>query len=242
MTAYFIYPPHKVMFTRVHKCGTHSTKYLILREADLIPEYGNAWQPKLLERYTIKKPAAKKCADYTHIHFVRNPYKRFVSAYVYFFLRGLMFPKGRLKMVKDMLAEYNNNPTFENVVAFITSFKDPKKIDQHFRPQHLSYFPQGKEVHVIKLDKDIDKLNTLLRAKGFKNQFINYQKEIKKDRLYYERVPVDFKVHQKNWDFFIDNYLSHQKVPDYEAFYTDELKKKIYNYFKKDFIKFNYPK
>ena len=71
----------------------------------------------------------------------------------------------------------------------------------------------------------------------FTQNFINYNKEI--INHYKTRIDHIEKVHNKTADYF--NQFS-QTIPKYEYFLTEELKEKIYNFYKKDFELFKYNK
>jgi hypothetical protein len=160
--------------------------------------------------------------DYYVFSFVRNPYDRLVSAWKW----------GQLKFEKEgHLPFYNKERavSFEEYVLLTTDFdycKDHKNLwseydEYHTLPQ-FEFFPQLNGGHYF-----TDKINT-----DFTCDFIGR----------FENLNEDFKKVCKDLNI-LEYQLPHaynSKTFKVNSSWTDELKDKVYNYYKKDFDLFGY--
>ena len=91
----------------------------------------------------------------------------------------------------------------------------------------------GSEVPIT---TNVKPIKALFEGQGFTQDFINFQKEF---NIYKTRIDISETVHNKPADYF-DQF--DKTIPKYEYFLTEELKEKIYNFYKKDFMLFKYNK
>lgn len=160
--------------------------------------------------------------DYYVFSFVRNPYDRLVSAWKW----------GQLKFEKEGdLPFYNKERavSFEEYVLLITDLdyrKDHKNLwneydEYHTLPQ-FEFFPQLNGGHYF-----TDKINS-----DFTCDFIGRFEDLNKD---FEKVCEDLNM--------LEYQLPHaynSKTFKVNSSWTDELKDKVYNYYKNDFDLFEY--
>lgn len=160
--------------------------------------------------------------DYYVFSFVRNPYDRLVSAWKW----------GQLKFEKEGdLPFYNKERavSFEEYVLLTTDLdyrKDHKNLwseydEYHTLPQ-FEFFPQLNGGHYF-----TDKINS-----DFTCDFIGRFEDLNKD---FEKVCEDLNM--------LEYQLPHaynSKTFKVNSSWTDELKDKVYNYYKNDFDLFEY--
>jgi hypothetical protein len=238
MVLYFICLERKIIFSRIPKCAAESIRYLILNEQNKYKVPSDIWRkmkPNIIGDNRIHRNYLK----FDFIYIVRNPYYRLVSGYI----NKVMDRKSNdnfLPIIKNILKNnYDLRVSFEEFIKFIIK-QNPKSLDLHFMPQHLFLkFQKGINHNIFKLEKDVDKLNIFLEKKGFNNKFINFNKEVQNN--YLTKTIINEKIHKKKYPFF-KKYIDRKQIPNYESFYTDELKELVYNYYKNDFKLLGYKK
>lgn len=211
---------------------------------------------KVFEKYTIQdedeamefvKDNRDEVKDYKVIKFVRNPYKRAVSSFVWAYMfyqnlgpsiheihhkYGFHWVATDMKHSRINKKIYSANRDEFTFIDFLTILKENKqnieKCHGHFRAQYNkadSYgFIQKQEEGFEKLNKEFD----LELEKELKHTHDKIQLEEPCDK-----TPLKEVMDVSNW---------RNVMPDYKYFLTDEAKELIYEIYQKDFETFNYDK
>lgn len=154
--------------------------------------------------------------------FVRNPYSRLLSAYK---------NRVRIKHVqhsedyKNILAMKKMNIadpmsprapeiTFGDFATYVCNHQDIQKMDNHWRPQHL-----------------------VIRFGVINYSFIGFLESFKDDFSY---VLSHIKAPQKKWREMVSTKYNASPQTNLKDFYTDELKKMVYETYQEDFSLFGY--
>ena len=239
---YHYSPTRNTIIQVAEKAGVESARYLILREEKIANPY-NIWidNSRFFGENMITLPKEAR-----NISIVRNPYTRLVSGYIDKFLTGNY---NKLPFCQNIKKYYNNRDdnlrvSFQELVNYIIN--QPKnELDTHFKPQYLQHKLMNNSV-ILKLE-NINEINNHLKTLEFDNSFDNYR-----DKHLYNWKRVDIKnahtLLYKDFDI-AENRKYYDKiglkydgaeVPKVENFYTKDLKDKVYNYFKEDFVQFEY--
>ncbi|HUJ79575.1 MAG TPA: sulfotransferase family 2 domain-containing protein [Nitrospiria bacterium] len=240
--SYFICPSRKVIFSAIPKSGVESLRYLILRE-EREPNPHRIWEPRF-DKYiiTIRRSFP---ADHAYLVIVRNPYHRLVSGYLDKFLTGnfhlLPFCETAMHFYRRSMHD-GRRVNFEEFVTFLVA-QPPHLVDPHFQPQ-TSLFRMCSRARIYKLEER--GIHDALRELGFTHEFLNYRSH----HLYslrHEHVP---NAHQQYYGEFdiaerrmtpVDPPhaagigFEGAVVPAYGDFYTEALRKLVYEYYADDF-------
>lgn len=247
----------KTYFAYIPKNGVESLLLLALRENGVEIKTSVAiWdiQPHVMSG-VIKD-------GYNYISISRNPYNRLVSGYIDKFLTGNYNSLSFCKNVSNYYSRDLNDDrrvSFEELVNYLIT--QPKhSIDGHFATQ-ISSVNLSKNPEIIKLE-NVSDIQYRLKTLGFDNKFDNYRKiylygwkktDIKDaHKLYFK----DFDIYDtyRGYEYqtgkilgvdkhgYLDDDRNHGVLPHYDNFYTDELREKVYNFYKEDFEYFGYEK
>jgi hypothetical protein len=243
----FYCPKHNVIIQVAPKCGEESVRYLIFREENIENPH-NIW--KNVKEIQIPKSLLLIPKI---ICIVRNPYNRLVSGYIDKFLTGNYHHLPFCKKVKEYYKRDDDNKriTFKEFVNYIIS-QPYDSLDPHFKPQFLQH-NLNNSVYILKLE-NISEIERILCIVGFKNKFINYRdehlykfKKKKYNNNVYDMYYKDFDIaeNRNNREELRPSGCDgvgyqNANIPYYDDFYDEELKKKIYSYYKDDFKIFNY--
>ena len=165
--------------------------------------------------------------NYTTIIFIRNPYKRIISGFL------------------DKYRESGEHRYFWKTptISFVQFVDELIKNTwimvepHHFKPQTSEYF--NKKILLSKSIKfyDIENIDYIyienLYNKKIPDKVLNYRRGhertscIKKDKI------LEKNVYNLNLDEYIDYNV------DIKYFYNEEIKNKVFNFYKNDFIFFN---
>jgi hypothetical protein len=164
--------------------------------------------------------------DYIVILFIRNPYKRLVSGFLdKYKLNGEL----RYKWTKNI------SLTFINFVNELITGKYIMIDKHHFTPQLSEQF----NLKIIKHSKlfifDIEKINYEFLEKLYNIKIPDEVLNFRGDNIYKATNIVNYNMSNINIDKIIEDSL---KI-SYDKFYTKEIKEKIYNFYKLDFVFFN---
>lgn len=236
----------KTHFAYLPKCAVESLILLILKEnQENIKSAGYIWD----RLHTIKSHNINK--NYNYLVISRNPYNRLVSGYIDKFLTGnfslLPFCKNVMKYYEREMND-NRRISFQELVEYLQK-QNIDNIDGHFASQ-ISLINIDSNPELFKLE-DINNIKDKLKLIGFENTLENYRKIY----LYgwqKENIKEAYKLHYKDYYIFdelrgykpgyIDENGNNGIMPYYDNFYNEELRKKVYEIYKKDFKYFNYEK
>ena len=239
---YYISHKRKTIVTHIAKNGCESLRYLLLKDENIFKEEMDIWnkmtQNIIHNPHHVRYFITQK--NYKLITIVRDPYRRLVSGYVDKILGNnynyLQFCKNIMQFYRR---DFNDKRrvTFEEFVNYVVAHKNYHAMDEHFKPQSYCYHLNMPKNTIMKLE-DIKPIKEFFDEQGFTQNFINYNKEII-SRHYKTQIDNNEKVHNKTADYF--NKFD-KTIPKYEYFLTEELKEKIYNFYKKDFVLYKYNK
>lgn len=207
----------------------------------------------------VRNKLPKKYNDYKIIMFIRNPYKRLISGFLdkYVLEDGFKLkipiikpnpkikPKTKTKAItitktkikinsKKKITKYisKNKITFEKFVDELIKHKYRTIDKYHFIPQTEEYFKQD-----MKIDKifEIGKID-------YKYIEDLYEKKIPTDVLNYRGyhiVKYETNTIGKSYGIPIGQLKERKIMPSVKSFFSDKIKKKVYNFYEKDFIFIN---
>lgn len=163
--------------------------------------------------------------NYTVILFIRNPYKRLVSGFLdKYKLNGEL----RYKWTKDIPL------TFNNFVNELVTGKYIMVDRHHFTPQLSEQF----DLKIIKHPKlfifDIEKINYEFLEKLYNIKIPDEVINFRGDHIYKGANIVNYNMSNINIDKITQDSL---KI-SYDKFYTKEIKEKVLNFYKQDFLFF----
>ncbi len=206
----------KIVFGWSAKCGcTHFKKiFYNLRDG-----HENDFNPHTIEAFLT--PIPEDIENYTTVIVCRNPYERLIS--------GFRDKYG----INEECRSYQWNKieiTFEEFVNELLNNTWEKVNLHHFTPQTSEMFDEEKlqksgKLIIYDINKiDYDMLENLFEKKIPVSLLI-------KNNCYY----VDEKkcIEKKIFDVNLDLYQNYKISPKY--FYNEELKEKVYNFYKNDF-------
>ncbi len=205
---------HKCIFLHIPKAaGTSIERFLRSTDPD-IPE-------KVLRKRGFSR-FLNDHLDYYIFSFVRNPYDRFVSAWKW----------GELKFSKEGdLPFYKKSRAipFEEYVLLTT--------DLDYRSNHIELWSEYDEYHTLPQFEFFPNLNgghyfTDKINSDFICDFIGRFENINED---FNKVCLNIGVKELKLPHAYNSKTFKQPLE-----WTDELKEKVYNYYKKDFELFNY--
>lgn len=234
MVYYYISHKRKVIINHTPKCCCESIRYLFLDDENKFTKNADIWYKISGNIVTNIRPFLR---SYDVIYIVRNPFYRLVSGYIDKMIRS----QPTLKICRQIISHYKSDGirrvTFEQFVNFIIR-QDKKTLDEHFKPQvNLINLNPDFNFKIYQLEKDKNIINDLLKEKGFKKGFVNYNKDVLK--TYFKKINIMGKIHDKDYQHY-KQYIKEKIIPNYEAFYTNELIIKVFDFYKDDFIKLGY--
>jgi len=162
-------------------------------------------------------------SNFKIILFIRNPYERIIS--------------GCLNKYTYQHSQYRHNwkqglenLTFNNFVNTITDEGLGKQIDRHhFTPQTTEEWSDRLLKHSDLIVMDIKNIDYSILNDVFKTNTI---KEVRQNQTELKGKNII----DNAWNIQIDELL--KMSPDYTCLYNNELKEKVYNFYKKDFETF----
>jgi hypothetical protein len=248
---YLICEKRKTYFAYTPKSGVESLILLVLKEQGEKNITSDIWS-----RNTPYIRHGEVPNGYFYIVICRNPYDRLSSAYIDKFLTGNFFHLPFCKQVMDFYERSMDDErriSFEELVNFLIT--QPKhNIDAHFATQ-ISTINTKQNPDILKLE-NIPGIVSKLKELNFDNKFDNYRHIylygwIKEDiKEAYKMGFNEYKIFDtfrgypldENEQGYKDENNNHGIMPYYENFYNDELKEKVYNFYKEDFEYFRYEK
>jgi hypothetical protein len=165
--------------------------------------------------------------NYTTIIICRNPYKRIISGFL-----------DKYRLNGEFRKLYKNKPlSFSRFVNDLIKNKWQKVDYHHFTPQTTEKF--NKNILLSKSIKfyDIENIdyNYIENLYNVKIPESLLHKKMGHERKY--QINTDIVIDYNVYDINIDEY---QKcIVDIKYFYNDEIKNKIFNFYKEDFDFFN---
>jgi len=205
----------KIIFGWSAKCGCSHIKkiywFLITNNNDHIIHFKD-------NREKNKLP--NNIEEYKTILIIRNPYERIISGFLDKYKDSGEF---RWMWKKDTLTFSNFvNEVIINNWKFIEYHHFIPQTNEQFNKQHIL---KSKELKIYDI-KDIDySYIENLYQKKIPQNVINF----KGDHIRKAIIPFENHV----FDLFIDEYIDYKISIDY--FYNEDIKEKIYNYYKNDF-------
>lgn len=246
MAQHLVCEKRKTYFAYTPKCGVESLILLVLKEQ------GEENVSEIWTKHIKYMRKGKIPSGYTYISICRDPYNRLVSAYIDKFLTGNY---KLLPFCRKVANHYNRNiedpkrVSFEELINFLIN--EPKhSTDGHFATQ-ISSINVSDNPEIYKLE-NIDSISNRLESLNFENKFDNYrhiylygwEKSDIKDahKMYFN----DFEIYDELRGYSGQNSFNennnHGVMPYYDNFYNEDLKEKVYNFYKEDFEYFNYDK
>lgn len=258
--SFILFLKYKLIFTHIFKSGCESLRFLSLYEnhqvtLDIINKWN--WDSWCLSNDHIhSQNVFDKRNDrnkYEWITIVRNPITRIVSLYVNLLIKN----KKKSILLSDILNCYNldrtESITFEEFVEYIIN-KDRNTQNNHLRHQ-VDYIHYDFKNHIHKTKifhlENINEINDFFKSKNFRLSYFpkvgsNISPNIGVSRKDFEAEckKKDFKkyVGDKNYSYFQSYIENHNIFPIYNNFLNDDLKNKLYEYYKDDFIYLGYDK
>ena len=123
----------------------------------------------------------------------------------------------------------------KELVKYIITQK-PGDLDPHMRPQTLLFDYKIQNNTIFKIEES-EKISQKLKEYGFKNEFVNFDKDILKHNDKKIDMDENETIYNKDYTFFKE---MKNVVPKYKYFYNDELRNLVYNYYYNDFNLLNY--
>ena len=165
----------------------------------------------------------------------RDPYNKLISGYLNKYVEHLKYFK--------FLEQHNIKKDQINTFSKFVNIIDKRGISvlhrDHFRLQ-ISILNENTKIHNSFLTEEIDKLivflnkhienydkNLTLDSKNF--QFVNVSKHNIKFKYDLEKKPYDLNRNE------LINLIKEKKIPNYELFYNEKLKKIVNKHYLKDF-------
>ena len=237
MLAYVI-PEKKILISHLPKCGCQSLRAFTLdANNDTKVEDFSKFPGKNLWGYfdsthTTKEVEKHIQEGYELISVVRSPYARLVSAYVNKIL-GKNYHLSDLykEIVKEAGGDDTQRISFEEFVNVLSKGNNINR-DAHWMPQTKLLAGFVDKTTVIKLENSEYLYQYLLEKTGAK-----YKKYIPSDNL--DKVNTNIDVSKANF-LELEEYILNKNQPDFECFYTVELKSKVFKMYKFDFDLLDY--
>ena len=203
----------------------------------------------LLNRYN--KTDKQKLLEYRKIYVCRNPYSRIVSCFIDKYINGHFSFYFNLNIkikniINYLLSDSYIKPTFKEFInlvyeKFVLSRYTLLEFD-HLTPQFSINYTN------FKFDK-IYKLEDLDNSKFLEDEFDIYDKNQDKgqDKSQDKSHKDNHNNNCSNSEYIINNAFDldykkllelkkSKKIPNYTCFYNDDIKKKVYEIYKTDFI------
>ena len=223
----------KIIFVHIPKTGGGTIEkslgiYGGDNNGNLSPDHSilyGKYKNKFLQHLTISEIKEKNIKDfesYKKISFVRNPYDKIISEYLW---RIQMYGKRRLEFKEFIIEEVI--PRKNNINKFVKNFyKDESLIpflDAHYVNQ-TNYLYQNKILAVDEIGK-----------------FENFESDFKR---IFNKKPINTKIHKSkiNYTYYLikkllPNFLANKM---YRRYYNHETKEMIKNEYSEDLKVFNY--
>ncbi len=213
---------YRILIATNPKCGCTSVKDWFLKIHDITcKEDIHPWIGKHIKELDIgfDPGQIEKYRGYLKLLFIRNPYEKMVSGYIH-------------RIVKTNKKEYYGYElsTFEN---FIKYFHKVQKFDiTHFSLQtssHFDYLPNDWTWDFVIDIKYLDREINIINQKIGKNIPIHGDSSV-------NTTTYQNNFYKKN-SYFItrDEFRKIKVFPEIKTFYDPELKKMVYQLWKKDF-------
>jgi hypothetical protein len=209
---------HKVILCWSPKCGCSHIKYLYTFIQT------NKKNNEIQNTSFCKLPV--DIENYTTIVIIRNPYKRIVSGFLEKYMLG-----GEFRHLYETLP-ITFNDFVNNLIICNWKYID----EHHFLPQTSGDF--SEQILQSKTIKFFDIEN--IDYSFIENTFdIKIPDDVIKHKIGHERINY-IKKHEKKENYVynlnIDEYIDYNI--DIKYFYNEEIKNKIFNFYKDDFILF----
>jgi len=228
-------------------------------------KYGIIWHPKCgcttimktfcsVNNISIKEHQKLRSLNYSHekfrdnmylegidyIHFVRNPYYRFLST----FIDKHVLQRDDIFIHLDGLVKFNEIFKKSNLLDLCLFLKEGKYISEHYTPQSkIAISPQIKTLKIddntglnhyltVFLKKYHPKMNLFSSLGCFENSIKSYSLEKKTEKE--PQLSLKY-FSREEWLEYMENYNL-----NYDSILDERLKKAIYSLYKEDFIAFGY--
>jgi hypothetical protein len=158
-------PGQPVSYLQNPKVGSKSIELSLWRKHDDANAPGNPHErgPKPFLRFIkdLDKPQLRDLSLSQFFSVVRNPYSRFLSAYL---SKVMMRPWKKLSTKFGFDPE--SPPTINELLASIRD-RDPYAVDHHFRPQHINLLRGFAPLDFLGYFEKFDDVKRFLEAHGF---------------------------------------------------------------------------
>lgn len=217
---FFVNNEYKIIFGWSGKCGCSHVKKIYYF-------FCNNIEKELHADDEYEEELPENIGDYTSILFIRNPYKRVVSGFLDKYSKNEIY-------IDNFLSKYDIIKFDTFIDELITG--DWSIIDKHhFTPQTTEQFNKTKIIKSKSLIcYDIESINyeylEKLFNKNIPDQLLNFKGGHER-KVYNENFNGD-----SVYNLDINKYIKYN-VP-VNNFYNKELKDKVYNFYKKDFLFF----
>tara|TARA_R110002049_G_scaffold124997_18_gene280571 strand:- start:4482 stop:5549 length:1068 start_codon:yes stop_codon:yes gene_type:complete len=235
---------HRFVYCPIPKVACTSIKYLMLELDNIQPDekINREFHQLVHSKYSLSQYDKKERSDilrdgdYTKFVVVRNPWDRLVSAFVDKFVRPSTLEDFAESLVNEVCAKKQavKEPSlcFREFVEYVTS-KKPAELDTHWRPQYCFVGNLSYDV-VAKFER---------MPEDFKEIGVRIGADI--------QLPEKNRVHKKGgvassecistlWELDMAQLKNMDRLPDYTAWYNDDLIDLVRNYYKKDIDTFGY--
>ena len=242
MSSFLYCKRRNTLFCHIEKNGCESLRYLVLKEQNhKNPE--KIWDKEIDNYlYNSKNIHLLKKKEPNVILISRDPYSRIISGF-----NDKILSKNFLAMeyVQKMKRFYKSNDkkrvNFEEFINFIIK---EVNVDNHFKPLYnwLNEIKIFKNIKILKLENP-NEINLYLKKLNFDNVFENYLDIYYPNRDFNGKKTIhkDIKnVYKLYYDTFKKDVINNNYKPLKKNYFNDELKKKISDFFIKDFNIFNY--
>ena len=212
---YYLIKNRRILFEVAPRCGVHTV-------LNYTRQLTNNKNVERFRKFNIIK-IIKNDDSYLKIKFVRNPYFRAVSSYVWVYMHYLGQPHGT-----GPLANISRNKLTFNKYLQLLKFYDLENCNHHFHYQ----WQGNKFNYTHKVEASDAELNSILSI--FCNENIKLSKVIGNQR-----------IKRQNPDVFVAN-IPQNKIEktygclDYDSYIDSYNKDIIYNLYKIDFQNYSY--
>lgn len=231
-------PEHRLMVGWSPKAGCtmvkrHLIEYMGLTDA--AAETGK-WVQTYSYHYHQKYiviPAWEWGRNYLKLKFVRNPYHRFVSSYSH----AIRFNQIAPTLARDLGLNQPREVSFEQFLGWVeqqVAQRGWKRIDPHIAPQYKKEEARFGWDRTIPIENMKEELAELARNGG---PNIQHHAEYKNNWHHVERHAEPI---AEAWRQPYEALQSEAGLPDYDAFYTENLRQRVAALYADDFVKYGY--
>jgi len=177
--------------------------------------------------------------NFDSISFVRNPYNRFISCYLNKHIDKIDNYYLSLDTYKNYISKYSNKDTLINLIEYYTT--NNPFIDEHtILLSNLYYNVYNLKPKIIHIEDGCeDHLYNFLEKYHIVNSKYKLIHNYTKTNI---ETDITSKILFKYFDY--NDWMNYKKnniyYPNYSNILDDDITDKIYNIYKKDFIKYNY--